>query len=483
MPPLTPEEQAALVRAFIGSGTGSNQINDLENLFGFSKNLLAQAAIGVPGVDAEYISGVVQSLSYEPYDGVDPLALQQQINESMRRVASRLGIQPETMNAVAESVIAGTPPDVALAAISGVVFRDAEGNPRLDVSAAEQQEFDALGTILKSYQDAVDLEQGSFEVGGQRYVARDEADVRSDMEQLGLVGQFNDPKIWLSQPDQALSAAARQTAAQAEQAGAGVAGLRSQLAEAEKLASRPAAVQDRYQGIDRFFARQGQGGVSPTAAIGAPVDFTDPYFVSAAQRIMEGLPGNQVDAQSGLNRVAPGRPAGATAGVPPSPAPTYVAGGYGGAELARVAQPSSADMLARVAPQAAGTPGPGLPPNIDVLRRQQEAATSAANRYATFAAAEDARNRGAGSVDDLRQQIKDAQLEQSALSTAAMMREKEAQAASTIPGSDQLSAYRDYLTAAFPTVEKVSTARQRIRLTPDQIRSVARAAASPLRQR
>jgi hypothetical protein len=140
-------------------------------------------------------------------------------------------------------------------------------------------------------------------------------------------------------------------------------------------------------------------------------------------------------------------------------------------------------MLRRVAPDAASMPSPALPPNQDVLRRQQEEATKAANRYATFAAAEQARKQGANDADELRQQIKDIQSEQSALSAAAKMRESEAQAAGSVPGGEVLDVYRDYLTSAFPTSSTGTAARRRITLTPEQIRSVARAAASPLRQR
>ena len=432
MPPLTPEEQAALIRAFIGTGSGSNQINDLENLFGFSQNLLAQAAVGVPGVDAEYISNVVQGLAYEPYDGVDPLTLQEQINESMRRVAVRLGIQPDQMNAVAESVIAGTPADVALAAISGVVFRDAEGNPRLDVSDAEKAEFAVLENILDSYQDAVEDERNSFEMDGQRYIARDESDVRADMEKIGLTGQFNDPNIWIFEPDQALLAASRETEAQAEKAGAGIPDLRQQLDELSKQ-DRVPVVSDRdmEQGIRDFalrnLARAGlQQRRSPDVNVGAS---------DATGRPAGGL---QRQGRSDANVGAAGD------------------GGYQG----------------RIASTGVSRSN----------NRQLEQDLKAAQRYATFAAADEARKQAAPKMDDIRQQITEAGAEQNLLQAAAKMREREAQEQGSIPGAEMIDTYRDYLTASFPSVPSGGGGRRRIRLSEDQIRSVARAAAGPLRR-
>ena len=432
MPPLTPEEQAALIRAFIGTGSGSNQINDLENLFGFSQDLLAQAAVGVPGVDAEYISNVVQGLAYEPYDGVDPLTLQEQINESMRRVAVRLGIQPDQMNAVAESVIAGTPADVALAAISGVVFRDAEGNPRLDVSDAEKAEFAVLENILDSYQDAVEDERNSFEMDGQRYIARDESDVRADMEKIGLTGQFNDPNIWIFEPDQALLAASRETEAQAEKAGAGIPDLRQQLDELSKQ-DRVPVVSDRdmEQGIRDFALRNLAGAGlqqrrSPDVNVGAS---------DATGRPAGGL---QRQGRSDANVGAAGD------------------GGYQG----RIAST-------------------GVSRNTN---RQLEQDLKAAQRYATFAAAEEARKQAAPKMDDIRQQITEAGAEQNMLQAAAKMREREAQEQGSIPGAEMIDAYRDFVTASFPSVPSGGGGRRRIRLSEDQIRSVARAAAGPLRR-
>lgn len=436
MPPLTPEEQAAMLRAFIGTGSGSNQINDLENLFGFSQNLLAQAAIGVPGVDAQYISDVVQDLAYTPYDGPDPLAIQEQVNESMRRVASRLGIQPETVNAIAESVIAGTPPDVALSAVSGLVFRDAEGNPRLDVSDAERQEFDALENILQSYQDAVEQERNTFEWDGQRYVARDEAAVRADMEELGLTGQFNDPNVWLFQPDQALLAASQETEEQARQAGAGVADFRSQLEQLERSTRVPVVGGSTL-------------GEDPNVTAGIVKFFEDmqkvdsePYERMREQGLETGSGTSFIDLAGA-----------ATPGEPLSSA----------LDNAPALQATSAENK--------------------LLERQQEEAIKAANRYATFAAADQARTQAAPEIAGLRQQITGAVAEENMLQTAAKMQAKEAAAAGSIPGAEQLETFRDYLANSFPSVPSGGGGgRQRYRLSQDQIRSVARAAAGPLRR-
>ena len=436
MPPIT-EEQAALLRAFIGTGSGSNQINDVENLFGFSQDLLAQAAVGVPGVDAEYISSVVQGLAYEPYDGVDPLVLQEQINESMRRVAARLGIEPESMNAVAESVIAGTPADVALAAISGVVFRDAEGNPRLDVSDAEKAEFSVLENILDSYQDAVETEQNSFEMGGQRYIARDESDVRADMEKIGLTGQFSDPNIWIFEPDQALLAASRETEAQAEEAGAGIPDLRQQLDELSKQ-DRVPVVSDREmeQGIRDFALRNRAGGILRAARDEANIGAAD----------------------------ATNRPAG---GIQRA--------GRSGANV------GAADSSGR--PDGGIQRGQRVPSDRGMSAQLQQD-LKAAQRYATFAAADEARKQAAPEMANVRQQLTQASAEQNMLQAAARMREREAQEQGSIPGAEMIDTYRDYLTTSFPSVEKSGGGggRQRLTLSQDQIRKVARAAAGPLRR-
>ena len=86
-------------------------------------------------------------------------------------------------------------------------------------------------------------------------------------------------------------------------------------------------------------------------------------------------------------------------------------------------------------------------------------------------------------MDDIRQQITQASAEQNMLQAAARMREREAQEQGSIPGAEMIDTYRDYLTGSFPTVEKSSGGgRQRLTLTQDQIRKVARAAAGPLRR-
>jgi len=492
MPPLTPEEQAAMLRAFIGTGSGSNQINDLENLFGFSQNLLAQAAIGMPGVDAQYISDTVQQLAYTPYDGPDPLVIQEQVNEAMRRVASRLGIQPETMNSIAESVIDGIAPDVALAAISGLVFRDAEGNPRPDVSDTERDEFNSLSGILEAYQDAVEAERNTFEMDGQRYVARDETAVRADMEELGLTGPFNDPNIWLFQPDQALAAASQATEAEAATVGRETDALRDRLGRVGRETAQQAArgvqgQEDIERGIIDFFNRS---VTPPTVEQGASV---------AGARIPEGAtvsaprpPVNapQTDDLAMLQRLAPGAPAPGTA----DPMEQFyrltggrnVTSGYGGADVQPKTLPDQLDVLARLAPgvQPSETgPSPLPPVQQEALDRQREAAIQSANRYATFAAVEQANKGVPLAEENLRREINDSVVRQRELSDLARQQAEEAGAKGTIPGAAQLDIYRDFLTSSFPTVTSGGGGgRQRYRLSQDQIRSVARAAAGPLRR-
>lgn len=432
MPPLTPEEQAALIRAFIGTGSGSNQINDLENLFGFSQNLLAQAAVGVPGIDAQYISDVVQNLSYQPYEGPDPLALQQDINVALRSVSERLGLSPEAVNELAASVAGGVPADIALATVAGTIYRDESGAPSLDVSEADKKDFELLSSVLSEYADAVRAEQNTFVWDGQRYIERDEADVRADMEKIGLVNQFNDPNVWLFQPDQALLAASRETEAQAEKAGAGIPDLRQQLDELSKQ-DRVPVVSDRdmEQGIRDFalrnLARAGlQQRRSPDVNVGAS---------DATGRPAGGL---QRQGRSDANVGAAGD------------------GGYQG----------------RIASTGVSRSN----------NRQLEQDLKAAQRYATFAAADEARKQAAPKMDDIRQQITEAGAEQNMLQAAAKMREREAQEQGSIPGAEMIDTYRDYLTASFPSVPSGGGGRRRIRLSEDQIRSVARAAAGPLRR-
>lgn len=440
MPPLTPEEQAELIRAFIGTGSGSNQINDLENLFGFSQNLLAQAAVGVPGIDAQYISDVVQNLSYQPYDGPDPLVLQQDINVALRSVSERLGLSPDAVNELAASVAGGVPADVALATVAGAIYRDESGAPLLDVPDADRKDFDLLSSVLSEYADAVRAEQNTFVWDGQRYIERDEADVRADMEQIGLTSQFNDPNIWLFQPDQALLAASRETGARAQSEQEKVESLLSRLAQFESVGSYPRV-----------------------PVVGGSPLYEDPNVTSGIIKFFE-------DTQkSGRDTYERMRDQGLETGI-----------GTSFIDLAGAATPGEPLSSAlENAPSLQATSA-----ESDLIKRQQEEAIKAAQRYATFASAEQAQKKAAAGAEDLRQQITEASAEQNMLQAAAKMREQEAQEQGSIPGGQLIETYRDYLTTAFPSVPSGGGGggRRRIRLSEDQIRSVARAAAGPLRR-
>jgi len=125
---------------------------------------------------------------------------------------------------------------------------------------------------------------------------------------------------------------------------------------------------------------------------------------------------------------------------------------------------------------------PDRAPSSRGTNAQLEADLKAAQRYATFAAADEARKQAAPEMANIRQQITEDSAEQNMLQAAARMREQEAAARGSIPGAAQLEIYRDYLTSSFPSVPSGGGGKRRYRLSQDQIRSVARAAAGPLRR-
>ena len=132
-------------------------------------------------------------------------------------------------------------------------------------------------------------------------------------------------------------------------------------------------------------------------------------------------------------------------------------------------------------PPAGGAPGvPAVPPATqNMLDRQREAALQAANRYAAFAAAEEARKGVPAAADALRQQITEAGLEQSALQNAARMRAREAVEQGSVAGDELLNQFRDFVTSSLPTQQKTGGGTPKIRLSDEMIQQAARTAAAP----
>lgn len=429
---MTPEQAAALAN-YLGIGaninlSGTSQINAVENLAGLSDNLLAQALLGY--LNAEDIGVIVQGLMYEPYEGQDPLLAQQEINVALRAVGQNLGLAPETLNELALSVAGGTPADVALAAISGSIFRDEEGASLIDVPQADAKDFDLLGSLLSEYGKAARLENTLVDFGGQKYSVRSDADVRKDMSDLGLTGEFNDPSAWMFQPNETLQKAATDAMTGSDEAGAGIPGLREQLDELAK-SDRVGVVSDREmeQGIRDFALRNRavaglQQRRSPDVNVGVS-DATD-------------------------------RPAGG-----------LVRRGRSDANIGAAADGMT---LGRIASR-------------DVSRsnnRQLEQDLKAAQRYATFAAADAARKQAAPKMDDIRQQITEASAEQNLLSSAARKLAQDAVDEGSYAGDAMISNFRDFIAGSLPTQTKQgSGGPARIRLSDEMIRTAARSAAAP----
>lgn len=434
---MTPEEAAALAN-YLGIGaninlSGTSQINAVENLAGLSDNLLAQALLGY--LNAEDIGVIVQGLMYEPYEGQDPLLAQQEINVALRAVGENLGLAPETLNELALSVAGGTPADVALATISGSIFRDEEGASLIDVPQADAKDFDLLGSLLSEYGKAARLEDTLVDFGGQKYSMRSNADVRKDMADLGLTGEFNDPSAWMFQPDQTLQKAATDAMVRSEDAGAGIPGLREQLDELAK-SDRVAVVSDRdmEQGIRDFaLLNRARGGL-----------------------VRQGRSDANVGASDATNRPAGG--------------------------LQRRGR-SDANVGAAESDREPLFPSQGRIGSTGVSRnsnRQLEQDLKAAQRYATFAAAEEARKQAAPRMDDIRQQITQASAEQNLLSSAARKLAQDAVDEGSYAGDAMISNFRNLIAGSLPTQTKQGGGSPaRISLSDDVIRNAARSAAAP----
>ena len=428
---MTPEEAAALAN-YLGIGaninlSGTSQINAVENLAGLSDNLLAQALLGY--LNAEDIGVIVQGLMFEPYEGQDPLIAQQEINVALRAVGENLGLAPETLNELALSVAGGTPADVALATISGSIFRDEEGASLIDVPQADVKDYDLLGSLLSEYGKAARLENTLVDFGGQKYIVRPDAEVRKDMSDLGLTGEFNDPNAWMFQPDETLQKAAADAAMQAEEAGAGIPGLRGQLDELAK-SDRVGVVSDREmeQGIRDFALRN---------------------------RALSELQRRSPDVNVGVSS-ATDRPAGGLVRQGRSDANVGAAGdgGYQG----RIAST-------------------GVDRNSN---RQLEQDLKAAQRYATFAAADAARKQAAPKMDDIRQQITQASAEQNLLSSTARKLAQDAVDEGSYAGDAMISNFRDAIAGSLPTQTKQGGGKPaRVSLSDEVIRAAARGAAAP----
>ena len=515
---------AAALAGFLGIGSGATlsgtgQISAIENLAGFGSNMLGQALLGF--LDGSDIATVVEGLSYEPYEGPSPLALQQEINESIRRIGQRLGIAPETLNTISTSVINGTPVDVALDAISGVVFRDETGAPLMDVPAASTADFNALKNSYSEFAKAVDAEKNVFQIDGDLYRYRPEADVRKDMEELGFVGQFNDPDLWKFQPDAALASAAADIQGRADKQGELADDLRDKLGrvgfEMVQGAVNQRDTGEMNQGIVDFFNRSvtppsveaGLSAVGARMPEGGSVGAPTPERLALLNALVPGATTSR-----GVEAVGGAPPAGVSSD-PMNQLYQLTGGrnvmtGYGGADIVPKSTGTPQDLLRRMTEQGletgsptswidlagAATPGEPLstgaenapalrlpPAQQQIMDRQREAALKAADRYATFAAAEEARKGVPAAEEALRQQIKDAGIEQSSLSQLARQRAQDAVERGSVAGDQALSDFRQFIAGSLPYQTKPQSGgggRPRVRLSDEVIKSAARAAAAPV---
>lgn len=449
---MTPEQAAALAN-YLGIGaninlSGTRQIDAVENLAGLSDNLLAQALLGY--LTAEDIGVIVQGLMYEPYEGQDPLVAQQEINVALRAVGETLGLAPETLNQLALSVAGGTPTDVALATISGSIFRDEEGLPLVDVSQADAKDFDLLGSLLSEYGKAARLEDTLVDFGGQKYSKRSDADVRKDMADLGLTGEFADPDLWVAQlPQDRLDRSAEAATMAADE--------RRQMDTIRRLSDLGSEVYkaQSYDPTNIFeqFARESARRASDRA-----------MAEEEAERLANSRSGGRI-----INIIPPeSRSGGRKINIIPNQTRIVIRDDQG--------QPE--EPFRRIVVEGTDDAKRNL---------QTEQAIKSAQRYAMFSALENAENNRR--LNEARANeiaapqllpMGGVQTRQDSLDAVALSNALQAQDEAVIPGAQSIDAFRDFITSSLPTQTKQGSGRPaRISLADDVIRNAARSAAAP----
>lgn len=427
---MTPDELNALMTYL--SGSGSSDLNAFENLFGLPSNLLAQAALGVPGVDANYISQFVQENAYEDYKGEDPVVLQENTNAVLVRLSESLGVAPETMNALVSMVDGGTPADVAVS----LLLPDAYSSGFVDDGT--QAMLKALQTTLEAHAVAADLSESVITdpISGDMYTLRPDDEVRDIMESAGLKGQFADPDLWTPVLPE------------------------DRLERSNEAALQAQADRDRIAAIGRL---SGLGSEMYRAQQYDPTESLFQFIEDSSARNRDLEPYRQP---------APG----SVARTMPDVGSDYL---------------RSFANLPDTAPRSAEADGVNVAESQALRRDQMDAALKAAQRYATFAAVEQQqKNQQAneGRIRDIESAVPlpygGVQTRQDSLDAVALSNAIQAREEATIPGADAVDAFRNFVTESFPGTSGGGTAKPpKIRLTPDQISRTVNSLTSPLRGR
>lgn len=423
------------------AGGGSPDLNALENLFNSSGSLLLQAGIGVPGIDAEYISDFVLDKMYEPYKGADPVALQENANEALRRIGEAMGISPSDMDALVAMVDGGTPAATATAMLLPDVYSSGF------IADDQKAYLDALENVLEAHATAAELEGTIYTDpdSGDRYTLRPADEVQQEMENVGLKGQFSDPAMWMPVANQ------------------------DRLDRSAEAASQASSERQQLAALEGLLGQYGNARRVPVVG-GSPL-YQDPTVTAGLLKFFEDRQNADREMYQQMR----------DQGMEVGSGTSYIdlAGAAGGSD------PTVYQPLSEASSPALSS--------SSRLADQQEQAIKAANRYATFAAADQAQKKAEPGAANVRAQIQElagavplpwggVQTRQDSLDAVALSNAIQAQEEAVIPGAKAVEDFRNFV-ASFVPGGGGSSAPPKIKLTRDQILRTVDAVTSPLRRR
>ncbi len=447
---MTPEE---LLQYFVSRG-GSTGLNEMENLFNASDSLLLQAGLGVPGIDAEYISDWVRDNAYERYLGQDPRELQEDVNEVLRRLSEALNIENSDLNAMVQMADSGVDPTTVVQVLTPELYMNPDGTPdtsQYGLSPREGALIEGLVSALGSHADFAQLERDvEFDpVSGLAYVKKPDDEVARIMASAGLTGQFADPELWVAQlPQDRLDRSAEAATMAAEE--------RRQMDAIRQLSDLDSEVYaaETYDPTNIFeqFARESARRSSDRA-----------LAEEEAERLANSRSGGRI-----INLVRPeSRSGGRKINIIPN--------------QRRIVIRDDEEPFRRIVVR--GSDGE----NRDL---QTEQAIKSAQRYAMFSALENAENNRR--VNEARANeiaapqllpMGGVQTRQDSLDAVALSNALQAKDEATIPGAQNIDAFRNFLALNTPSTKSTSTKPQRVRLSSDQISNAVDGLLAPTRRR
>jgi len=436
---MTNEE---ILQLLVSAG-GSTGLNNVENIFGGAGNIFSQFGMGV--IAPEAVERWVLGNAYDPYTAnVDPMQAQMEVNDVLKRLAASLNIVDQDLDGLVSLVSNnGFSAEQAITiTLPGLL----EGRSGLGLDDSNKALLEALQLNLEAHAEFADMEDRYVfdDRTGMAYLKKDPVEAQKIMEDAGFVGLFSSPELWVEQQNPERLRAAEEAAQQAD-------------FERQELR----VLEGFLRGFDKSRRVPVVGGSAPyddpTVTQGLLEFFNDKQGFDPG--IYQRMRDEGLEVGSGTSFID-------------------LAGAAGG-EDATLTQP----LTDRSSPALNAS---------STLANQQDQAIKAAQRYATFAAADQAQKKGQGGSQDVRRKIQDltaavplpmggVQTRQDSLDAVAESNRIRAQEEAFYPGQVATDAFIEAMADKVPSTKSVRPAR--VRLSSDQISRTVDGILAPTRRR